>query len=138
MKKYIVAILLSVFSVQAQEEIPAYLKDSVITVKLKDGKEYTFSGNEYKVVKRGAKKAEPQAQVQVIVNHVRPRNRLTVHGGVGFDGLNTTNSGNSVTVKQAKEPVFGISLSRDFDYGFSLTGTALTNQTFLIGVGQDF
>jgi hypothetical protein len=140
MKKYIVAILLSVFSAQAQEEVPAYLKDSVITVTLKDGKVYTFSGNEYKVVKRGSKAKPVEAELQkvTVINHVRKRNRLTVHGGIGFDGLNTNLAPNSVTIKQSKEPVFGISLSRDFDYDFSLSATALTNQTYLLGVGKDF
>lgn len=140
MKKYIVAILLSVFSAQAQEEVPAYLKDSVITVTLKDGKVYTFSGNEYKVVRRGSKAKPVEAELQkvTIVNHVRKRNRLVVHGGMGFDGLDVSNLNNTVTVKQSKEPVFGISLSRDFDYDFSLSATVLTNQTYLLGVGQDF
>ena len=138
MKKYIVAILFSVFSVQA-EEVPAYLKDSVITVTLKDGKTYKFNGNEYKVVKRGSKaKLVPEVRPVVVQAPAPKRNRITVHGGVGFDGLNTQLASNSVTIKQDKEPVFGLSFSRNFYKDYSVSATALTNQTYLLGVGQDF
>tara|TARA_R110000868_G_scaffold66014_4_gene196982 strand:- start:2258 stop:2689 length:432 start_codon:yes stop_codon:yes gene_type:complete len=139
-KAILVALAFSVLPAMA-EDIPAFLKDSEITVTLKNGKTYKFSGNEYKVVKRGSKaKLETQLPGHnvVVINPARKRNRLTVHGGIGFDGLSTANSSNSVQVKQAKEPVFGLSLSRDFDYDFSLSATVLTNQTYLLGVGQDF
>lgn len=141
--KYIKIILMGLFlaTPAMAEDIPDFLKDSEITVTLKNGKTYKFSGNEYKVVKRGSgAKATPDLPgVKVtVINHVRKRNRLTVHGGVGFDGINSTASGNTVHVKQNKSPVLGVSVSRDFDHDFSLSGTVLTNETVLLGVGKDF
>lgn len=67
--KYLTLIILALsFSAQAQE-VPKYLQDAVITVKLKSGKEYTYSANEYAVVKRGQKKL-PAEQGSVEVARV--------------------------------------------------------------------
>ena len=52
MKKLLILMALFTSTVNA-EEIPRYLKDGEIIVKLKNGKTYTYSTNEYKVVKRG-------------------------------------------------------------------------------------
>lgn len=58
--KYLTLIILALsFSAQAQE-VPKYLQDAIITVKLKSGKEYTYSANEYAVVKRQSK---PQVKI---------------------------------------------------------------------------
>lgn len=51
MKSILLLALLMSVSAYAQVQ-PAYLKDATITVKLKSGKEYTYSANEYAVVKR--------------------------------------------------------------------------------------
>jgi len=52
MKYLIIALTLLSLNAHA-EDVPAFMKDAEITVKTRDGKEYKFSGNEYKVVKRG-------------------------------------------------------------------------------------
>ena len=44
--------ILMLFTSLAFAEQPAYLKGSTIVVTLKDGKQYTFSGDQYKVVSR--------------------------------------------------------------------------------------
>lgn len=54
MKKLILIMILMTNTVFASDQ-PVYLKDGVITVILKSGKTYTFSANEYMVVKRGSK-----------------------------------------------------------------------------------
>lgn len=70
--KYLTLIILALsFSAQAQE-IPKYLQDAVITVKLKSGKEYTHSANEYAVVKRGQKKLPIEQGVAEVARTKRP------------------------------------------------------------------
>lgn len=143
MKKLLLLSLLSLSSF-AQEAPPQWMKDGVITVKLKDGKEYKFSTNEFKVVKRGSKtKQEAAPQVTPVASAptktpaAKP-NRLMVHGGVGFDGLSTKVNSNDVVVKEKREPVFGLSYQRLVVDDVSFGASIFTNETFLLGVGKDF
>lgn len=133
----------------AEDVPPSYLKDAVITVTLKDGKVYTFSANTHKVVERGQTQKITEDDVgdafedgfYAGAEHVvdnRKKNRITVHGGVGFNGHNVKESGNQVEVTERRAFVFGASYSRDVYKDFSLSGTVLSNDTFLLGVGKDF
>jgi hypothetical protein len=138
-KLAITSIVLAAFSSFA-EEMPEYLKDSEITVKLKTGEVYKFSGNEYKVVKRGAKKKQVHEPVFIMVDNPEPRlkRRLTFHAGLGFDGLSIKNDGNSVQIRQHKAPVVGFTFSHTLDFDFNVSATVLSNETYLLGVGKDF
>jgi hypothetical protein len=53
--KFLIVIALTLMTTAIAQEAPDFLKDGQITVKLKNGKEYIFSSNEYMVVKRGSK-----------------------------------------------------------------------------------
>lgn len=125
---------------------PKALQGGKITVTTADGKVYTFSSNEYAVVKRGTgdkvltlaegkrlyQSGKSQAEAEA------PKNRITVHGGVGFDGNNVKSDNNQTTVSDKRSPVFGMSYSRKVNKDVSISGSALTNSTFLLGVGKDF
>ena len=118
------------------QEVPKELKDAVITVTTTKGKVYTFSANEYMVVKRKSKAQVAKAKSEE-KQEVR-RNRITLHGGVGLKGIESSKSNNVVTIEERTRPVFGLSLSRLVTERLSITGTALSNQTFTLGVGLDY
>ena len=141
MKKLLIIAALIGFNINAQE-VPSYMKGGEITVKLKDGKEYKYSSDEYMVVKR---KAAPSAGVPVnkqpsivLVKSEPSRNRLTVHGGFGYDGQNIKVNPNDVEVSERASPVLGLSYTRLLDSTFSLTGSVFTNSTITLGVGMDY
>lgn len=146
-----IALVLSSLSVFA-EDIPTYLKDGVITVTLKDGKQYTFSANEYKVVKRGSKaKAEvaqeetkpaQEAQVQhrvVIITEKDQRHKHIVSGELvrSKNGLDTTTQANEVDIKTKKEIGVGIqyqyNIYRDLYLGGRFDSNGGTGINFGVG-----
>jgi len=145
--KYLI-ILLTVFSLTAKAEDvpPSYLKDAVITVTLKNGKTYTYSANEYKVVKRGTSKPTPVMVAQP-ESHPAPtphsesnhKNRVSLVVGYGLNGkLNESMTPSTVDVEQQKGAVGGIVLQRDLNKEYHLMGGAMTNQTFFLGFGKGF
>lgn len=115
MKKLItLAFLFTINSFAA--EVPDYLKDGTITVTLKDGKAYTFSANEYMVVKRESKPfkipvislADPKpeikpAKVEKRLKHIVSGEILRSNGG-----LNTKTSANQVEVENRKQLGVGL------------------------------
>jgi hypothetical protein len=143
MKKLMTIILaLTSYSAFAQDVPPAYMKDAVITVTLKNGKTYTYSANEYKVVRRGTGHG-PQvkaaiAKMEHFLRQEERKNRVTLHAGIGFNGNTITSTPNQTVIEDKRAPVFGISYSRELGERYSITGTALTNSTFLLGVGLDY
>lgn len=146
MKKLMTLILAfssyTAFAQEAKDIPPAYLKDAVITVTLTNGKVYTYSANEYKVVRRGTGHG-PQvkaaiAKMEHFLRQEERKNRVTLHGGVGFSGNSVTLTPTTATIADKRAPVFGISYSRELGERYSITGTALTNSTFLLGVGLDY
>ena len=119
MKLIIAAILTLVSSAALASEVPAYLKDGTITVTLKNGKQYTFSANEYMVVKRGASspklevaKQEVQALQEKLQQEVAKPKRLKhiVSGEVVHSngGLDTERGANTVNVRSKKELGVGL------------------------------
>lgn len=149
MKHLMIAIVLMFSMVAQAEEVPSYLKDGVITVTLKNGKTYTYSANEYKVVKRGAKKAAPilaaapsESQAPKSSEPVREsshKNRISVLVGHGLTGkMNISSGPSTVDVQQDRDVIGGVMLQRDLTKDYHLMGGALTNKTFLLGVGVGF
>ena len=151
MKNYIKTLVIASslfigYNTKAQE-VPKALKDAVITVTLTNGKVYTFSANEWMVVRR--KKASEIAKIADDKKKAEDsdkkdsdkevkRNRIAVHGGVGLLGLESSSNGSVVTIQEKTVPVFGISLSRLLTDKYSVTGTILSNRTFTLGLGLDF
>lgn len=116
------------------EEVPAFMKDATITVKLKNGKEYTFNANKYKVVKRQSS----QAVLAPAPSPTTQRNRIAAGLGGGFTGNSTTVLSDRVIIKRDFHPVFGVHYSRDINEDVFLGATAITNGTFLLNVGTGF
>lgn len=146
--KYLI-ILLTIFAVSAQaEEVPKYMRDAVITVTLKDGKTYTFSGNEYKVVKRGAKKvAAPVAVASPSPEKSEPKkseersykNRVTLIVGHGLTGkMKDSHTPSTVDVEQDRDVIGGLVLQHDLKNDYHLMGGGMTNRTFFLGIGKGF
>lgn len=141
--KYLI-ILLTMFAVVAQaEEMPKYLKDGVITVTLKNGKTYTYSANEYKVVRRGAKAvpvqvsdSKPAPMPEAKAEH---KNRISVVVGYGLNGrLKDSNTASTVDVEQRKGVVGGVVLQHDLNKDYHIMGGTMTNTPIFLGVGKSW
>lgn len=132
--KYFITLLFLTTAVMA-EEPPKFLKDANITVTLKDGKQYTFTANEWKVVPRLDK---VKVNERTVVVQSEQNNRLTILGGVGPKGLNVTKSQDEITVENKKEGVFGLGYSRKITKRFSLGGQVISNGTYTLDLGVDF
>lgn len=131
--------------VQAQEKETTILRVDAKTAALlrelaKSNKDVkiTFDGSskEWMIVKRGKKKAAALAKAEA--KKKERLNRLTLLGGAGTHGLKSSSNGDKVTVQERTRPVFGFSLSRKLDDRFSLSGTVLSNETVLLGLGLDY
>lgn len=148
--KYLLTITLVLSSLSVfAEDIPTYLKDGVITVTLKDGKQYTFSANEYKVVKRGSKaKVEvaqeeiKQAQEEVskpaqVVESKRHKHIVSGELVRSENGLDTTTQANEVNIKTKKEIGVGIqyqyNIYRDLYLGGRFDSNGGTGINFGVG-----
>lgn len=138
MKKILLS--LAVFATQSfANEMPEYMKNGIITVTLADGKQYTFSSNAFKVVPRVQEsKEEGQDKGSKKLAVASKKNRITVHGGGGFVGLKSKTTGSNTEVSQRGGAIGGVSLSHSVTEDYSISGTALSNKTFLLGVGLDF
>lgn len=130
--KYFIALLFIATQVMA-EEPPPFLKDAKIVVTLKDGKEYTFSANQWKVVPRLDK---AKAVAPTLVSE--QKNRVRVLGGVGPQGFSVSKSPSEVIVKDKKEAVVGLGYERKITKRFSLGGEVISNGTYLFDFGIDF
>ena len=139
--------ILFVGSFAFADEMPEYMRDGVINVTLKNGRTYTFSLNEYKVVRRGsgaevAPDAGDEVPAQRVVYLPAPQaeehpNRLTLHGGGGYNGLDVVKLPGLVQVSQAQAFVWGATYARKLNDRFSVSGTWLSN-SITLGVGYDF
>lgn len=130
-------MILSFALIAKAEEIPDYMKDGEIVVTLKDGRKYTFSTNEWKVVRRGSKAKEQPARLAETPE--TNRNRIRVLGGVGpSGGLNISSTPSSATISTDSGAVLGVGYDRLINDKLSVGGQIQTNDTVLINVGVDF
>ena len=113
----------------------------------KDGKTKTYPSDEYVVVKKRKKapkvvkapEAPKPVEVIKVPEIVKPkRNRIAFYMGVGLLGLDISSASKAVTVQEQSVPVFGISLSHMISDKYSITGSVLSNETFLLGIGYDY
>lgn len=148
MKHLIIALSMLVgFSAQA-EDVPAYMKDAEIIVKTKDGKEYKFSGNEYKVVKRGSStttipfivstpKLVPvqSSNEEKVSRHKHIISLEVVRSQHGFDYEVT---GSTHTVSTKYETGVGLMYQNNFHKDWYLGGRLDTNSGGALNIGHGF
>lgn len=157
MKNIIVGVLAILFTTSAlgdATEIPPYLKDATITVKLKNGKEYTFSANTHAVVTRASsnKKKPPiviektlvveKAVEKIVEKRVevsnKTSNRVRLLGGVGPTGVEAEKRGQSIVVSPLYGPVGGLGYDRMIKNNVSVGAQIMSNGTGALGLGLDF
>ena len=127
-------------------ETPEYLKDGVVTVTLKNGKQHTFSANEYMVAKRGNKKKEisrsPQKEKAQDVVFTRQPKRLKhiISGEVlrSNSGLETSMRSNEVNVRSKKEIGVGLQYQYNFHGDLYMGGRVDTNGGTGLNLGVGF
>lgn len=143
----ITALLMSVNCFADNSAPPDYLKDGVITVKLKNGKEYTFSANEYMVVKRGqkisateSKAAESKsAPVNQKPSESLHKNIVSVEGVYGTNGIDVKRDGSTYEMTEKKGLGLGLQYQRKLnDDGIYGNIRVDTNGNTGLGVGKGF
>jgi hypothetical protein len=137
-KTIIISSMLMGFNVKA-EEAPDYLKDAEIVVRLKNGKEYKFSANDHKVVKRGVKASKTSKVTKSSENkkEAPKKNRVYIQSGFGPNDLKYKVYSNHTTVKHDSDFLYGVSYSRDVG-NFSLMGSIYSNSMVTFGLGVGF
>lgn len=146
--KLLLAVIFAFTSSAFAYDVP---KDAVIKVFDKSGKQIgEMSRSEYKVVKLGTSKVKVVEKVITRTVTV-PRsdvkqNRISVMGGVGYDGMTVKSNGQFHEVTETREAVFGLGYHRkltDKDSDklidrLSIGGTYINNDTATLDVGVDF
>lgn len=144
----LIALLIALVMMPAMaQEVPSYMKDGVITVTLKNGKQYSFSTNEYKVVSRkAAPKPElaKQEEVKPKGNYRAPaepkRLKHIVSGEVvrSNGGLHTSSRSNEVEVRNKKELGLGLQYQYNFHGDLYMGGRIDTNGGAGVNLGVGF
>lgn len=155
MKKFLLALSIVSLTGFSYEQMPEYLKDSVITVRLKDGKEYKFDGNHWKVVRRTDKKQDDSVAVSEFkpydiepdrkkvldkANNEPNKNTVILSFGFGYNGVSVMNNGSQYKIKEDRVPVVGLTYCRQI-YNEDLLAPcaiATSNETFMLGVKYGF
>lgn len=157
MNKYCITILvlLSVNLANATE------KGGVISVKNKNGKESTYSTDDYVVVPRRKKKPKPKTKPKeqppkLEVEHQCPipaplvveklviekqelrKNTVKMYGGIGLGVYQFKVTDKAVYIYQDPQPVFGLGYSRLITDRISAEAVGLTSKIGLLGIGYSF
>ena len=146
MKKLLLALFLVAPSVGLSVgPAPEYMKGGTITVTLKDGKTYTYSTDEYAVVKRGSKAVETEksevaakpleAQPSVETAH---KNILSLGLVRSKRGLRVSETSSTVEVENKKEVGVSVQYQRLISDDLYLGGQVDTNQGVGISLGVGF
>jgi len=156
MKKFIALVALvaamSSTAVSADAtEVPAFMKDAVISVTLKNGKVYQFSGNTHAVVTRASSNKKKPAEIVVVEKEVASKqmceesgyreqkmNRVRLFGGRGPDGVKADVGTTSTRVSSSHGPVGGIGYDRSLDETWNVGGQIMSNGAATLGLGLDF
>jgi len=133
--RYITLIILIAVTLLAVDafayDVP---KDAVIKVFTKDGKQIgEMSRSEYKVVKLGT------SNTKTIIRRITKaaKHNIIVHGGVGKDGLDVTNTGGAFNVRQKNAAVGGLSYCQN-EGDLGLCASVFTNKTLTLGLKFNF
>jgi hypothetical protein len=145
--KYIILLLLVFATNVAAQEQPKYLKDAVITVTLKGGKQYSYSANEYAVIKRNSKpsiqlaETQKQEEVKQVVKASEPKRlRHIVSGELlrSNGGFDSKSSGSQVKVESRKKMGVGLMYQYNVYKDMFLGGRLDSNGRTGINVGVGF
>lgn len=144
---FLVALVLSI-PAMAVGPAPSYLQGATITVALKNGKTYTFSADEYAVVKRGEEtplqvtKLEEDERELVLPEVVRVERKNIVSVGVvngTSQNLRTSSSSSHVEVKTERRTGVQAQYQRLInDRGAYLGVQADTNENVGVSLGVGF
>lgn len=147
MKKLILIMILMTNTVFASDQ-PVYLKDGVITVILKSGKTYTFSANEYMVVKRGSKAILAVLPLSKTLENdrkpaVEPLEKRLNHIVSGElvhsnRGLDTSTSTNQVDIETRKQIGVGLQYQYRIHRDVFMGGRVDTNGGTGVNLGVGF
>jgi hypothetical protein len=122
-------------------DVPAeYLVDAEITVKLPNGKEYKYSANEFKVVKR-LKEVMAYKTVETVSTscHSEYKNRAALLLGYGpKDSLDKKVSPTQVEVSNTQGAVVGAQYQRSITERLNLGVQVQSNKTNSLMLGLDF
>jgi hypothetical protein len=141
----LLSLLLTIPAI-ANEKPPKYLEDAVITVTLKSGKQYSYSANEYMVVKRGAKKVEiarapetekPERIVfegQKRLKHIVSGELVNSHSGE----LDTSKSSSEIGVKNKRQMGVGLQYQYNIHKDVYMGGRLDTNGGAGLSLGLGF
>lgn len=133
---------------EEKPKAPEIFQDSEIKRTLKDGSVQSFDGDEYMIVRRGAKKKPaPTPELKVIRERVEvvktivkikqeSKNRITLYGGYGPNDLEVNE--NVTKIKLDKDGVVGLGYSRKITNKVNLDIIGLSNETFMGGIGLSF
>lgn len=123
----------------AEDKAPAPFTDSHIERKLEDGKIQKFDGNKYKIVRRGVKKKKPAPKVVTVTKTIvkkAPVKKNRVRLMVGYGPNELRSSPNRADLDY--DPVMAVGYSRQLDDTFSFEATAISSETYMLGVGVGF
>lgn len=149
MKNVIIALTGLLFSLPAMAvgPAPSYLQGATITVTLKNGKTYTFSADEYAVVKRGEEtplqvtKLEDETEEKLVLppeEVVGHKNIVSVGAVYGKNKLKTSETGNKFEVESDRTLGLQLQYQRRMDDKVYLGGQADTNGNVGVNVGVGF
>ena len=153
MLKYLVVFVFISSSLFADEKkIPSYLKDATITVTLRDGTIYSYSANDYAVIKRDGVVVPPPAQIierkQVVYEEKEvvkwlPRekhlNRIRMLVGRSMNEVSVSQtSSNLISIKQSYSPFVGVGYERMVSDRWSLGLQWSTDKSQALTMGYDF
>lgn len=150
MKNIITLVFVSLVSLTAFAVGPApdFLKGGTITVTLKDGKTYTFSADEYAVVRRGSE--SPSLQVTKLEDEqeddlVLPpeqapadKNIVSIGAVYGKNRLKTSEDGSKIAVESDRTLGVQLQYQRLIDEKLYLGGQADSNGNVGVNVGVGF
>lgn len=134
-------LILALITLSANATQPEYLKDATITVKLKNGKTYTFSANEYAVVKRDQMGQDKDDSEMIVVNNQKSKKKNRVYGTVGYGlngGQDITKSGDVHSISPSSGARVGAGYMRQVNDDLNLGVQIKTNGDMDLTVGTDF
>ncbi len=126
--------------ITVEDEAPKSLKDATILVKLANGKEYSFSANAFKVVKRTKEKVVAKAIViETLKCSAQYKNRVSVLAGRGIkEGLDVQVNGAQVDASNAVGTIYGLQYQRSLTDKLNVGVQVQSNKTNSLMLGLDF
>lgn len=148
MKNFIFSIIvLTSSSAFAVGPAPEYLKGGTITVTLKDGKQYTFSADEYAVVKRGtdspkvmlAEQQKSEKPIEAPAKQQEAHKNIVSVGVIrSTRGFNVSEGPSTVEVTSKKEIGASLQYQRRVTDKVYVGGQVDSNQGVGVNVGLGF